>query len=201
MSRWNEVPALWPLLFVIACGGGRQTAAPPAADSATVAAARTAANALGADLMGLLTRELTRGGPPAAIAVCADSAQQRTLQHQKAGIQVRRVGTRVRSPANAPDSVERAVLAAFADAIRAGRTPADTHLVVPANGGGYELRYLRPVRIQEPCLACHGPASQLAPEVRELLSTRYPGDQATGYAVGELRGAVSVRASLPSAVR
>jgi hypothetical protein len=201
MPRWTEVPALLPLLFITACGGDRQTAAPPAADSSTVAEARTTANALGADLMGMLTRELTRGGPPAAIAVCADSAQQRTLQHQKAGIQVRRVGTRVRNPANAPDSVEQAVLAAFGDAIRAGRTPADTHLVVPAAGGGYELRYLRPVRIQEPCLACHGQSSQLAPEVSEVLSTRYPGDQATGYAVGELRGAVSVRVSLPSAAR
>jgi hypothetical protein len=201
MPRWIEVPALLPLLVVTACGGDRQTVVPPAADSSTVAAARTAANALGADLMGMLTRELARGGPPAAIAVCADSAQERTLQHQKAGIRVRRVGTRVRNPDNAPDSLEQAVLAAFGEAIQAGRSTVDTHIVVPAAGGGFELRYLRPVRILEPCLACHGPASEIAPEVREVLSTRYPGDQATGYAMGELRGAVSVRARLPSAAR
>jgi hypothetical protein len=32
--------------------------------------------------------------------------------------------------------------------------------------------------------------------VRELLAERYPDDEATGYAVGELRGGISVRLAL-----
>jgi hypothetical protein len=186
-------------LLAFACGESRRAAAPPVPDFAAVARARAAATALGGDLVAMLTRELARGGPVAAIAVCADSAQEKTRLHQAEGVQVRRVGTRIRNPANTPDSVEAAVLAAFAAALSAGRLPADTFFVTPAAGGGHELRYLRPVRVQEPCLACHGPASGLAPEVRALLAARYPGDHATDYAVGDLRGAVSVRLRLQPA--
>jgi hypothetical protein len=186
--------------FLPACHEPRREAsARPAVDSAEVARARAAASDLGSDLMAMLTRELARGGPAAAIAVCADSAQQRTLLHQREGLMVRRVGTRVRNPGNTPDSLETAVLAAFAASLGAGRLPADTLLVEALPGGGRELRYLRPIRIQAQCLACHGPEAGLAPGVRQLLAARYPGDRATGYAVGDLRGAVSVRLSLPDA--
>ena len=40
------------------------------------------------------------------------------------------------------------------------------------------------------CLACHG--SEVSPEVREAIAARYPGDRATGFAVGDLRGALWV---------
>ncbi len=38
------------------------------------------------------------------------------------------------------------------------------------------------------CVTCHGPTDALAPDVKQVLATRYPGDQATGYALGDLRG-------------
>lgn len=182
-------------------GGACRDTRPSAAvamtpDYADLAVARDAAMALGGDLMSMLTRELARGGQTAAIAVCADSAQERTSRHQRAGVAVRRIGTRVRNPGNAPDDVERQVLARFAATISAGRAPADTAFVARTSAGGMELRFLRPLRVQELCLGCHGPADQLSPEVRQILASRYPDDQATGYAVGDLRGAVSVRLTL-----
>jgi len=182
-------------------GGCRDARPSPASsvvpDTTDVALARAAATALGRDLVAMLTRELTRGGPVAAIAVCADSAQERTQQHQANGVLVRRVGTRVRNPLNAPDALEQAVLDRFAATIAAGGSPADTTFVADAPGGAREVRFLRPVRVQELCLACHGAAEQITPEVRQIIATRYPGDQATGYAVGELRGAVTARLTLP----
>ena len=39
------------------------------------------------------------------------------------------------------------------------------------------------------CLTCHGPVEAIPPEVRAVLRKRYPSDQATGYSVGDLRGA------------
>ena len=165
-------------------------------DSADLAVARDAATAVGGDLMSMLTTELARGGPSAAIAVCADSAQARTQRHQRTGVMVRRVGTRVRNPRNAPDDLERQVLAQFAATIAGGGAPTDTAFVAGTSAGGTELRFLRPVRIQPPCLGCHGPADQLSPEVRQVIASRYPDDQATGYAVGDLRGAISVRLTL-----
>jgi hypothetical protein len=39
------------------------------------------------------------------------------------------------------------------------------------------------------CLSCHGPVDTLDPELREALAQRFPDDEATGYQLGELRGA------------
>lgn len=178
---------------LLACQPQGRATAPPAIDSVRLREARTAASALGSDLLTMLTQELARGGPAAAIAVCADSAQVRTSRHQQAGIVVRRVGTRVRNPANMPDSLEAAILAAFQADLAAGRLPADTTVLEALAGGHTRLRYLRPVRVQEPCLTCHGPATGIPDSVRAILAQRYPNDQATGYALGELRGAVSVQ--------
>lgn len=177
-----------------ACGrGDRPSVALPPVDSAAVARARAAAASLGGDLMGMLTAALADGGPDAAIAFCADSAQARSARHQAEGVGVRRVGTRVRNPANAPDSVERAVLERFAAALAAGTPPGDTAFVVAGAGGSAELRFLRPVRVAEPCLACHGDPAAMSSRVREVLAARYPADRAVGYRARELRGAVSVR--------
>jgi hypothetical protein len=182
------------LAALLACGESRQAEqSPVTADSATLAAARKAADALGADLVAMLSSEMERGGPAAAIAVCADSAQVRTERHSAEGVLVRRVGTRVRNPANEPDSVERTVLDAFAAAITANRAMPDTAFVSTDAMGRSEVRYMRAIRLQEFCLACHGPVDSIAPAVKAAIAERYPGDQATGYAVGELRGAISVR--------
>jgi hypothetical protein len=183
------------VLLATACSSDRPSMSrqPAAPDSLVVARARTAADDLGRDLTGLLTSELKRSGPAAAIAVCADSAQRRTARHGSAGTMVRRVGTRVRNPANRADAVESAVLREFAAALAAGRLPADTAFTVAGAGGAREVRFLRPIRVAQPCLACHGTPGSFSPAVRELLRELYPGDQAVGYQVGDLRGAISVR--------
>ena len=51
-------------------------------------------------------------------------------------------------------------------------------------------RVLRPLAIEAPCLLCHGRREALAPGVEALLAERYPGDAATGYSLGDLRGAL-----------
>jgi len=40
------------------------------------------------------------------------------------------------------------------------------------------------------CLTCHGPTESIPEDVRAALRERYPDDKATGYAVGDLRGAL-----------
>ena len=47
------------------------------------------------------------------------------------------------------------------------------------------------------CLACHGAPEQIPAEVAAILAERYPDDQATGYAVGDLRGALWAEVRLP----
>jgi hypothetical protein len=159
-----------------------------AADSADVARAREAANALGGELMTMLLTALDEWGPEAAVTFCADSAQYRSARHQAQGRSVRRVGTRLRNPLNGPDSTEAGLLAAFQEALHRGEAPGDTAFVLRDT-----IHYARPILVAEGCLACHGPRESLAPGVLAILAERYPDDAATGYAVGDLRGAISVR--------
>lgn len=187
-----RLAVLLSLALMPACASERPADAPPPLDEAMVAEAQVAAGALGGEMMSMLTGALANGGPEAAIAICADSAQARTQRFQNSGLSVHRVGTRVRNPLNAPDTFERAILDAFEASVLAGHPPADTAVMEALPGGGTRLRYLRPVILQEGCLACHGAREEISPSIRALLAERYPDDQATGYKVGELRGAVSV---------
>ncbi|WP_425609259.1 c-type heme family protein [Thalassobacterium sedimentorum] len=49
-----------------------------------------------------------------------------------------------------------------------------------------------PILLQTGCLACHGDPASIAPEVTQKIAQLYPADTATGFAVGELRGAFRV---------
>ena len=159
------------------------------------------ADSLGEELMAALAEALDSGGPGLAIHFCADSAQVRTLRHWKDGVYIRRVSERVRNVDDTPDTLELRGLQQLAAASRAGRLPDEVVSVIRATDGTYELQYLRPLLVQPACLACHGDPATFAPEVRAVLARRYPLDRATGYAVGDLRGAVSVRVPLAPASR
>jgi Protein of unknown function (DUF3365) len=46
------------------------------------------------------------------------------------------------------------------------------------------------------CTNCHGPADALSTAVKARLQAEYPHDKATGYSVGQIRGAVTVKRPL-----
>jgi hypothetical protein len=58
------------------------------------------------------------------------------------------------------------------------------------------LRYLKPVVANAMCLTCHGEKAKIPPAVQAVLAREYPDDHATGFSVGDVRGAVSVRIPL-----
>lgn len=204
MRRWISIALLTASAVVSAAGCARERSAiadqSPVADSATVARAQAAANTLGPDLAGMLQGAIREGGPVSAVAVCADSAQARTARHAVDGIAIRRVGTRVRNPANAPDTLEARVLAYLAEQKAAGTMPSEV-IEVARTGldGAWELRYVRPIALQEFCTTCHGAEENIPPAVRTIIAERYPNDAAVGYAAGDLRGAITVRIPLTTA--
>ncbi|HEX5135883.1 MAG TPA: DUF3365 domain-containing protein [Planctomycetota bacterium] len=173
------------LILVAACGGP---------DDAEVAAARTRASDAAAQLMGALFTELqaalAKGPPEQAIDVCADKAPATAKRiGEETGLSVRRTSLRTRNPGNAPDAWERAWL----EKASAGGAPAVDDAEVVRGDGGYELRYVRVVRLAEMCTTCHGASGKIPPAVKEAIARRYPEDRATGFAPGDLRGVVSVR--------
>lgn len=155
--------------------------------------ARSAANALGRDLQAKLFAALDSGGPAQAVSFCADSAQALSDRHATAGVYLRRVSLRVRNPANRPDSAEAMQLRRLDSLHRVGALPGEVVRNARTADGRPIVEYMRPIMVQERCLACHGPVDSLAPGVRPILDARYPEDAATGYRAGDLRGMISVR--------
>ena len=62
--------------------------------------------------------------------------------------------------------------------------------------GVKNVRYMKPIILQAPCLGCHGPVENIEPEVKAILNNKYPDDKATGYQMDDLRGAVSIQKTL-----
>ncbi len=159
------------------------------ADDPRLALSRDVALGMQTALKEDLMQAMASSGPEGAIAVCRTRAPAIAAQAGiAAGVRVSRTALRLRNPANAPDAASRGVLELFAQRLRAGAAPAQLEHFAPAADGG--ARYMTAIVMQPPCLACHG--DNLAEPVRQALHAQYPADAATGFAVGELRGAVVV---------
>jgi hypothetical protein len=172
-----------------------------AADLPEAAKARIVAGDVLKETRSVLEGALAGGAPAAsALRVCAAVAQDLARKHEQEGWRVRRISEKYRNPADEPDADERAVLERWAKAHDAGALkPTDEYEEVITENGQRHYRYMKPIFIAGPvCLQCHGAPDKLAPGVREALQSLYPGDRATGYAVGDLRGAISVRIPLPA---
>lgn len=163
------------------------------------AAAKAATQTLVTRLGASLKQEMSAGGPQAAIAVCRDVAPQIAGELSRAnGWRVTRVGTRVRNPMlGTPDAWEQGVLARFQQRIAAGEKPTEVAFgELVAEPGGRYYRFMKAIPTQEACLSCHGDPAKIAEPVRTELQRHYPFDRATGYGLGELRGAVSIKQPL-----
>jgi hypothetical protein len=170
---------------VAACGGGTPS-------EREIADARARAEGAAARLMealfGELMNALKAGPPEEALDVCGKRAQELTRAIQReTGVSVRRTSLKTRNPLNTPDAYERRWLE---KAAQDPPTQAHSEVVETGDRGGYQLRYLRPIRVAKLCIQCHG--EELAPAVRDAVRRQYPTDRATGYKPGDLRGAVSV---------
>jgi len=131
---------------------------------------------------------MAAGGPVEAIEVCADVAPQIAARFSaETGADVGRTALRVRNPGNAPDAGARAILRDFASRVAAGEAMPIEYFGPREDAGAGGMRYMSAVVLQPLCASCHG--TGLAPAVAEAVAARYPQDAATGFAVGELRGA------------
>jgi hypothetical protein len=147
---------------------------------------------LGKELKGELGAAIEKGGPVAAIDVCHTRAPAIAARlSAESGASVGRTALKVRNAANAPDDLERAVLEQFAADMAGGRIdgPLEAAFEIKREGG-IERHYLRAIPTEALCLTCHG--ETLAPELAAAIARDYPGDQATGFKQGELRGAFRV---------
>ncbi|MEW6167252.1 MAG: DUF3365 domain-containing protein, partial [Pseudomonadota bacterium] len=128
---------------------------------------------------------MNAGGPARAIEVCQQDAPAIAARlSAQSGARVSRTALRLRNSANAPDRPAREVLEDFRHVLAADAAEPPERFESRPGGGA---RYMKAILTQPQCLACHG--AQVSPEVEAALARHYPGDQATGFAAGELRGA------------
>jgi len=142
-------------------------------------------------LQGLLLQSL-QSGPDAAVRICADTAQRFTEAYARQyGIELRRAALRWRNPRNRADSLEAYWIERFQQWKQEERT-LDTVVVLRYDG---YVHVLKPIVLGNPiCLMCHGTAEEIPPAVAQLLQERYPEDRARNFRLGDVRGALSVRA-------
>ena len=190
---------LSPLLAVLVACSAESAAPPPVVAAATTATtappvpsakerAQAAAKTFSTSLKQALGAELAKGGTSGAIAFCNTEAPKIAARvADEHGVRIGRVPVpgRQRSPANAAQPWQADGLAALQARLDAGTPMADLVQVVD-----HGLRMMRGIPVEPMCLACHGKA--LAADTRTALQRFYPGDTATGFDAGDLRGALWV---------
>lgn len=173
----------------------------PACFSATaqempwLADARQVAGAVPPKLLHVLKEEIAKGGEASAIGVCAEQAPKMAkAASEQSGWSIRRVSLKNRNPKAAPDAWERAALQEF-DARAANGEPVGAleKWATVANGDKQELRYIKALPVQTLCLSCHGDAAAVSADVATQIKNRYPNDLGTGYSIGQIRGAITLR--------
>jgi Protein of unknown function (DUF3365) len=161
--------------------------------------ARTVALSVPPKLLAVLSAEIDKGGPAAAVGVCRERAPEMARSASaETGWSIRRVSLRPRNPKAVPDAWERAALEDFDRRAAAGESPMTLEKaeLVQENGRAVQ-RYMRALPVQQLCLQCHGAGEQLNPAVVQRLRELYPEDRGTGYSVGQIRGAMTIRRSAP----
>ena len=151
------------------------------------------------ELSAAMKREMSKGGPLEAIKVCGELAPDMANRlSRETGWRVTRVGTRVRNPLlGMPDAWEQDVMREFAArAARGAALEEMTYSEVVSEPGGQYFRFMKPIVVQPKCLLCHGPAETIPESIKNVLTTHYPFDAATGYKAWDLRGAVSIKQPL-----
>lgn len=144
-------------------------------------------------------KAVAEGGPESAIKVCKEIAPSMAGEiSRKQGWKLTRVSLKVRNPLlGTPDAWEQKVLQEFEARAAKGEKPDTMEFAeVVKEPAGSSFRYMKAIALQAGCVACHGTAEQIPANVKARLAEDYPHDQATGYAPGQIRGAVSIKRPL-----
>lgn len=157
--------------------------------------AQLAIKDLSSHLKKALMSALQDGGPIEAISVCKLVAPTIADEvSKKYSLDIHRTSLRVRNLDNEADSWETGVLQKFETRLKTGEAIQSLSFVEKVDSElGYDWRYMKAIPTDKVCLSCHG--SKIALPVQKMIDQNYPNDMATGYKMGDIRGAFSVKRS------
>lgn len=164
------------------------------------AASREAVKQTQAALARELQAALKQGGPELAVHACSVRALAIAKEASlKQKMIIRRTSLKLRNQYDAPDAWEKQVLKDFEQRQRQGENPAqlEHYEIAETANGARGFRYMKAIVIPKdgPCLMCHG--ANINPALLTKIKGRYPGDEATGYKAGDIRGAFTVVQMVP----
>lgn len=182
------------ILLLPGCRCAEETAVVPLEPDASLEQAQRAAQAFSSELRSTLQGAMQQGGPVSAVEVCAVQAPAiaERVMHTH-GVRLGRVAVpgRHRNPQQKAEGWQLLALKEMQAAVTAGARPED-QLLVRRDGlpEGIALRMVRGIPTEGVCVTCHGEV--IAEPIRKAILSHYPEDAATGFAVGDLRGALWV---------
>lgn len=151
-------------------------------------------------VVGAMQKAVAEKGVTGAISVCSEAAPAMLRDiRQKTGWDIRRVSLKARNAATGtPDAWEARQLAEFNIQVAEGGRADQLEVseIVTGSDGKRTFRYMKALPVGEVCLKCHGPAATQSDELKAALAHAYPADRATGYSLGQVRGALSVKRPL-----
>jgi hypothetical protein len=155
-----------------------------AGDEGYETAAKQLQQRLGKVLMSTIQTE----GHIAAIGVCNEQAPQiASAVSEELGLIVGRTALKVRNLDNSPSADQKRILEDFKHLWNKNKENPPTATYTDDGG---EV-WMKAIVMQPQCLACHG--SSVEPELQQAINERYPNDRATGFEVGDIRGAFVVK--------
>lgn len=143
-------------------------------------------------LKGELKGAMKAGGPVNAINVCKEKAPAIAKNlSEKYGWKVARTSLKTRKASNAPDAWETKVLNTFETRKAKGEDVKPmAYFEAVDNNSKKSFRFMKAIPTGEVCLKCHG--ENIAPPIKAKLQELYPDDKATGFKLGDIRGAFTI---------
>ncbi|MDP4984919.1 Tll0287-like domain-containing protein [Pseudoalteromonas tunicata] len=146
--------------------------------------------AFATELKTTLMTAVAKGGLTAGVEVCKDKAPEIAAKYSTHGWQISRTSLKNRSSQNTPNIVEIAILQDFANRLANGE-PVNTISYSNLDEKSGEYQFMKAIPTGQMCLACHG--ENIAVDLQAKIKAHYPKDTATGFKLGELRGAFSLK--------
>lgn len=156
--------------------------------------AQVAIKALAESMKKALMAAMQDGGPVEAVSVCKLIAPTLAAETSKLhGLDIRRTSLKVRNPDNEADGWETDVLQRFETRLASGEAIQKLSFSekVESEEGPAQWRMMKAIPTDKVCLSCHG--NKIAPPVQAVLDQHYPNDMATGFKLGDIRGAFTVK--------
>jgi hypothetical protein len=147
----------------------------------------------GGTLKPKLKAAIQSGGLVHAVDICAIEAPAiAKALSAETGWEVKRVSLKPRNiDTAAPDGHERNTLVWF---VQQQSTQGEAAVLKSSQIVNNTYRYMQAQPVEGVCLNCHG--TNINPAVQSVINTTYPSDMATGYQLGQIRGAFSLAKSL-----